>query len=201
MINPINESSITKDENIFENVQFLNEEVFYRYKKKKDIPDAFQKEALKIVELFEKELDVTKLKGGTRLKSFFNCGNAKKTIEKKKKKAYIFNIKAKDMDNDNDDHKAIISTFMKTNHSVQAFFGSVMKKSGFKLVDEKYSAIAFVKELDGYMIGVELRANNVLAGAYTNFFEPVTVGIYCLESEGKKGEKNKRTLVNKLGKY
>ena len=41
MINPINESSITKDENIFENVQFLNEEV--RYKKKKDIHDTFQK--------------------------------------------------------------------------------------------------------------------------------------------------------------
>jgi hypothetical protein len=42
MINPINESSITKDENIFENVQFLNEEVRYK-KKKKDIPDTFQK--------------------------------------------------------------------------------------------------------------------------------------------------------------
>jgi hypothetical protein len=195
MINPINESSITKDENIFENVQFLNEEMFFRYKKKKNVPKEFQDEAVKLVELFEKELG-TKVAGGTDFTSRWHLGEAKERIKKKIRKQYSFSMDWVDMDKKTGNYKMVLSNMFKTVTSIRTFFNQVMKKSGFKLVDPSYSDIGWVKEFDDYMIGVTFSVNG-----NENINQTTVVYIHCLEIEGKKGEKNKRTMAGKLVKF
>lgn len=165
-----------------ESTEVLNEQLFLKFIKKKNVTEEFRDEALKVLEALERETgkaatDETSLAGALGVR------NAKKKIkEGKLKNCYIVGFKYREITKAADVDRKIMDFLIIRGKTIGDYATKVLTSVGYKKVSQKMGAnYAFVKEGKDCLYGVDVAIIDTR----------ITFYIRCLENS----EENKKILA------
>lgn len=185
----LNDTKIIIEGTLIEEDEILNESIIFKFVKKKDVPESFRDEALKICERIEKESgkSATLGSGANAFRDTFfgiKLNKAMKKIETGKlKNCYILGFSNKDISKAAGVENKVYDYFLINLNTIQDYVGSTLKKLGYKPISNKAGANkGYYKELGDYICGVDCGA---LQGGTVNIY------IRCLQNT----DDNKKILA------
>ncbi len=135
----LNESNFIEID-LLEESQILQEQIVFKFVKKDDVPKDFQDEALKILDILEKETEKKITEGilASTIRGTFGIGinKAKKKIENKIKNCYILNIPYRGIEKATNTEKR----FFINENLVKDYIAGIVTKLGYKKVSTKAGA-------------------------------------------------------------
>ena len=183
-----NNEFIIECELLDKELESLNEAILFKFIKKKEVPESFRDEALKICKYLEEKTGKKGTLGanaaGIRSAIGIRINNSSKRIENGKiKNCYILSFSHKDINKAAGVEIKIFDMFFVNGKLIQDYMSKVLSELGYKKISEKAGAnFGYYKNKDGYICGVDC---GVIDGGVVNIY------IRCL----KDCEENKEILA------